>query len=336
MSTRRISPHTDTLPVGVAHTPNRAGPHPAAATPGASDPVATGALGTGELPGAASVALRPTVCRPPGSAAVLASFPTAVYLSCGTAAAGDRPTVLALVTRDALRLPNAVVLPVLATARLFHAVAPGDPAWVGSGAVWAGPLRIRVRRWWSAAVPARPHHHTELAHRLGALGRALGTEPDVVRQALTHALSAAMAEDDTPGVLRTARQLLGSGPGLTPAGDDVLAGFLLTLRVFGAMPGSLAREIVALAGDRTTAVSAALLAHAARGEAIPELRDLLDAVRGYGEVPATTRRLVRVGHTSGHSLGLGVLAAGRALLARGPDRGSDGWTSWTTRRTAPA
>src|SRR5262249_13546495 len=59
--------------------------------------------------------------------------------------------------------------------------------------------------------------------------------------------------------------LLGRGPGLTPAGDDVLAGLLAGRAAYGPDDRALADDICALAPSRTTALSAALLRHAARG-----------------------------------------------------------------------
>jgi hypothetical protein len=97
-------------------------------------------------------------------------------------------------------------------------------------------------------------------------------------------------------------RLLGRGPGLTPLGDDVLAGLLVTLVALGA-PAShrLAATVGAHAPARTTFVSAALLHHAARGECVPELAAVLDG----GGVDA----LLRVGHASGAGLLRGVHAA---------------------------
>lgn len=261
------------------------------------------------VPGAASLGVRLLLDRSPGTAAVLAAFPSTIYL-----ARHDSPDVLSLVTLDGVRLPNAVVLPTTAAARPFAGIAAGDTSQIGGGQVRVGQLAVMVRRWWSAAVSPREHTIDALARGLAALGEVVRPDPEP----LVHALSAAMAEDDRPGLRRIIRELVGRGPGLTPAGDDVLAGFLAALHAFGSCPAGLAREIVALASDRTTALSASLLSHAGRGEAAAPLLELLDAVRGHGQVRPAARRLLRAGYASGIDLAHGVLAAGRAVLAGMP------------------
>lgn len=70
--------------------------------------------------------------------------------------------------------------------------------------------------------------------------------------------------------------LLGLGPGLTPSGDDVVAGMLLARRrrLGGTGPVDLLRE----AARRTTSLSANLLELASRGEAEERLLALCDHV----------------------------------------------------------
>src|SRR5262249_20151283 len=134
---------------------------------------------------------------------------------------------------------------------------------------------VRVARWWR---PARP--------RRGAVGAAdLAAVPD-------------------PGYPDEVEELLGRGVGLTPLGDDILAGRLGTLA--GLDPPAARRpgaRVPGLGAPRPPAVSAALLRHAARGECIPELAALVEGA------PGALRRLLRVGHTSGAGLAWGVRAA---------------------------
>ena len=87
--------------------------------------------------------------------------------------------------------------------------------------------------------------------------------------------------------------LVGLGPGLTPAGDDWLAGWLLAqhlveedLRGFRPTEGwhDLEGLIVALSVNRTTTLSHALLTCAAAGEADAAWHALLAAL---AEVPMT-------------------------------------------------
>ncbi len=107
--------------------------------------------------------------------------------------------------------------------------------------------------------------------------------------------------------------LAGRGPGLTPAGDDLLAGYFAGLVLFHGRFGE-AGSLANLAAPLTTSLSATLLRHAARG-ALPEPAH---ALLENGD-PAP---LLHFGHTSGRSLLYGLaLAAGvgqrtRVLLDR--------------------
>jgi hypothetical protein len=104
--------------------------------------------------------------------------------------------------------------------------------------------------------------------------------------------------------------LVGRGPGLTPAGDDLLSGILVTLRALqDRRADRLARAVGDVAATQTTHVSAALLVHASRGECVPELAGMIAALDGRGDVGAAVRRLVAVGHSSGTALAYGVVLA---------------------------
>src|SRR5690606_27164155 len=73
---------------------------------------------------------------------------------------------------------------------------------------------------------------------------------------------------------------------------------------------TLAAAVTDAAPDATTTVSVALLRHATRGECIPQLADLLDAI-GSDEstLPRAAGALLAVGHCSGAGLLYGVLVA---------------------------
>lgn len=155
-----------------------------------------------------------------------------------------------------------------------------------------GRPQLVVRRWWS---PPRPTGLVPPAPaRLAGLA---GTTYDVL----------------------SPRALVGSGPGLTPTGDDVLAGALVAAHATEDL--RLAewrrRTSVALATRRTTAVSRALLVHAMDGYAIPELARFLVALcRGDDPAPSLAPSLApplaalrAVGHSSGQALVDGVVHA---------------------------
>jgi len=122
--------------------------------------------------------------------------------------------------------------------------------------------------------------------------------------------------DGAPG--QHALAILGLGPGLTPAGDDVVVGVLVTLGCFGprAAAEALARSVDAAASQRTSRFSAALLRWAGCGLAGEPLMQLMDAIAGGSdnELAAAVRAASAVGHSSGADAVAGVLIA-LSLLA---------------------
>ena len=112
--------------------------------------------------------------------------------------------------------------------------------------------------------------------------------------------------------------LVGHGPGLTPLGDDVLAGWLVT-RVAAGEPDTTVTDAVRRHRGATTALSATLLDCASRGEALPELRAWLTAV-GTPRAEAAAAALERVGATSGTGLLVGATLALRSLEEQTIDR----------------
>jgi len=129
-------------------------------------------------------------------------------------------------------------------------------------------------------------------------------------------LDRALADRDPAEAERAADRLLGLGGGLTPEGDDVLAAVaavVATLR--GAADDRLVAALIpADARDRTTALSATLLALAAQGRIAEPVHPLLDPA----EKPwrGALARLRATGASTGRAYAIGVGAALRAL-ARG-------------------
>ena len=80
-------------------------------------------------------------------------------------------------------------------------------------------------------------------------------------------------------VREAAGRLAGLGPGLTPSGDDVLAGAMLALTLVRSPQPTRLREVILRAvGERTTRVSGAYLQAASRGEAGEAWHALRDAL----------------------------------------------------------
>ena len=245
-------------------------------------PVAASSLSAGLVEGA------------PTAATVLAAYRFGLYLD----VAG---TVLPVVTSDAVPVPTSLRL-AGRSGTLDWGVAPGDRVLVGLRRVVLPRVDLVVGRTWrparvarrSAGAPGR-----ELARTtLGDQQPATGWLADGIRDAV-------LAPDPEPQV----GDLLGRGRGLTPSGDDALAGALLVahgLRSDGRLAVAVRRRLGA-----TTAVSSSLLRAAADGYAARQLVTLVDAVLAGTEpaVRAALPPVLDIGHSSGHDLVTGIRAA---------------------------
>jgi hypothetical protein len=117
-----------------------------------------------------------------------------------------------------------------------------------------------------------------------------------------------------------ARVLIGLGPGLTPSGDDLIAGALVALRAF--LRPDAAEQLGAwalrLAATWTGAISRAHLAAAGAGEGSEQLHRVLAAICTAPEVGLESEldAVDRIGHCSGWDALAGVALAGAAVAAR--------------------
>jgi hypothetical protein len=129
----------------------------------------------------------------------------------------------------------------------------------------------------------------------------------------------ALSRENREEVGASLRRLIGLGPGLTPAGDDFLAGFISAGTIWReclADPGKLTQEIAAGvrkgAEGRTTSVSVAMLADAADGEVSEPVQHFLTSLIQRGERSAVhfwAAEISRTGASSGEDL-LNGLASG--------------------------
>ncbi len=184
----------------------------------------------------------------------------------------------------------------------------GDPpVEVGEGTLRVGDDVWMPTRWFEP----RPRGFTDLdADRVTGADRRLrrlsATELGVESERARAAIAGLLAADPRP-----ACALLGEGPGLTPAGDDVVAGGLAVCELRGHAAALLAvSEILARARVATTSLSAALLSCAAAGQVVPEAARFLASLCGKEEgVGDALSKLRSVGTTSGTALAFGIVAA---------------------------
>jgi len=229
------------------------------------------------MPAAGSPWVAGRIAGPRRPVDVVASGPHAVYVDVD----GECIGVLA---RDAVPLPIGLrtTLP-----RLSEISGPVE---VGDGEVRLGEYVVSVTRLVDPVVP-----------RLGKLASwSAEVQLDLPATALR-----ALADSDAAAV----PALLGRGDGLTPSGDDVLAGWLVARYATERPLTPIVDVVLAEAANRTTLLSATLLRRAAVGEAIPVSRDLLLSLRSGTGVDEARERLVRIGHTSGAALALGISLA---------------------------
>lgn len=130
------------------------------------------------------------------------------------------------------------------------------------------------------------------------------------REAIT-ALLGAVASGDSTRAGQAALGLLGRGPGLTPEGDDLLAG--AAAAVYALARWNPAAWLAAVAsGDHrtttTTTLSATLLDLATKGAVVEPARTLLDLDSDHRSAQA---RLERLGHSTGacYAAAIGATAA---------------------------
>lgn len=183
----------------------------------------------------------------------------------------------------------------------------------------------------AAALPATGGFHEVFLRRLrrpappGATSRLAGSFADLGLR-LCARLARALRRRQWEGFERAARAIVGLGVGLTPAGDDFLAGVLAALRYHGE---SLGRPVLrqgrltALAGrlaGGTTDFSGFLLRCAAEGLVAGPVDDWLAAVHGgrAGQAAGGVSDLAGLGHSSGLDTLSGMLLAMQILMGERP------------------
>jgi hypothetical protein len=267
------------------------------------------------VPTAADAVLHPVLAGPPRPARVLAATRAAAYVELA-ADHGSAGRLVAILTPAATRVP-AGVLPAVDSLPLVASLRPGDEVRLGAGALVAGGLRLVPVRWWDSRVPRLPCPAQAVPPPDPHLPEHLPELPDAVGQAAWALAQALAGPASERGVRSAVSRLVGLGPGLTPAGDDVLAGALVALSAAGDLPRrtALAAAVRPLLG-RTSTLSAAYLRHAAEGRAMPELARFLAAVAGGCAVGAVVEDLLRVGASSGVALASGAVLGLRAGAGR--------------------
>jgi hypothetical protein len=128
-------------------------------------------------------------------------------------------------------------------------------------------------------------------------------------------LASAVKSEDLDLVCRSAKKLIGLGQGLTPSGDDLLAGFMASLRwTVNSFHGDLDRvdrinQTIASVAEDTTMLSKQLLTLAAAGEVNEAVEGLLGAILSSHaeDVTIAAKKVSAIGETSGVDSIIGIL-----------------------------
>lgn len=150
---------------------------------------------------------------------------------------------------------------------------------------------------------------------------------DPFEPAYARALADYCRGGELPGLIR----ILGLGKGLTPSGDDALAGLLAGMEFLRDAQGRLLDERRELASlllpemeEGTSLFSASILIAAIEGQYAEPILDLLDEIAREDVTPASLdaacAALLEVGHDSGASILDGVRAAFKRALILDPVR----------------
>lgn len=226
-------------------------------------------------------------------ATVIARFARSAYVAneAGIACIGDArlgagPLNVIVDARVELPAPGRAIRVQLAGARAWK------PKAVGRGANVARALESLEKAVGRGLFPVRTTHPAFLRLQRWIAAGARGSAP--------------------PGV----PALVGMGPGLTPAGDDLIGGALIALRSLRrhAVAARLGAWALRRAESGTSRISRAHLACAAAGQGGEALHELLRAaLSGRRDLASEFAAIDAVGHTSGWDAAAGVVLALQAL-----------------------
>jgi hypothetical protein len=203
-------------------------------------------------------------------------------------------------------------------------ISPDDRVFVRGGFLAVGSQAVavdfRAAPHWRVSRPTRLAPGLE--ERLAIVARA--AEANAWRESSIIASDVAMyLANEARGPADLLTQVVGRGPGLTPAGDDVLAGILaiLALPQAGdrghATRATLTRLLSPLL-PTTTSLSGYLLQQAAAGQfskAVHELLFTLVAAPSIADLMRAIANMLTIGATSGADMCMGIVAAAGNFLA---------------------
>ena len=253
---------------------------------------------------------------PDGPAEVLHACRDTVHLDLGGRAVG-------VAAATAPGLPHTLRTDL---AEVFSAGSSGEvpTAYVDSGILRLGGRALVTGRLVDVRAPRIDPAGVPQTSPVAALGtpRSRGAGlvaslPSRLSASLPASLPASLAEMPDRIDAASVARLVGRGDGLTPLGDDVLSGWLVTHRAAGVATPAV-DDAVRRALPRTTTLSATLLECALLGECPDLVGGYLRAL-GTPSGGAARAALAALGHSSGaglaHGVDLALAALARELVA---------------------
>lgn len=229
----------------------------------------------------------------------------------------------------------------------FARLDPGETFTIDSGRIFFPGKNIRVltdqAEVWQPPMPVSIHSSLEeqferalaISQRLRQLDPNKGylflSQPEKVALSpdqftvlrAAQEITASFTRGNRAGFMQAAETLIGSGAGLTPSGDDFLAGFLLyhfrrnlSTGEEGDSLSEWCAEVSAAAFQKTTTISANRLLFTERGWSEEIFLDLIDHLFDLS-IPFTDEKvclLMDIGHSSGVDTFMGILYAIKSLL----------------------
>ena len=199
----------------------------------------------------------------------------------------------------------------------FAWLAEGDAATVSADVLEAGPLKIELED--VPVVELRLSQRLKILPRARVRALARLVRPVAVEDPFQEVLDTALEKFQAGGKAGDLTAIVGVGGGLTPSGDDLIAGVLAGLDAahwLSREAPALREDIVVALGNcvaRTTRLSAQMLAAAAARLYAEPVLGVLEALCDGDAAPAALEQavdsLLAVGHRSGTDTLRGIVAA---------------------------
>ena len=197
------------------------------------------------------------------------------------------------------------------TEGIFEGIKPGDPINIQDRNLFFSACDLWIST--AEAEEWKPNDPSsvilspsERQHRLNQVHNQVSTQSGLLNVSKQKVFCQPIHSYDEIKIVEALEPFLGDGFGLTPAGDDLIAGLLLTLNRWGSLllPGLwlqyINQSIVQAAWKKTTALSASLIECAAQAQADERLILALDSlVTGKPEQARCVACLRGYGSSSG-------------------------------------